>query len=101
MISQGQPCDYADCPHPATVAVRNARWDDDLLCERHAGGLPGQRWSALYGGTPGTVDVLPAVWAGGPVRHWFTHDRDPGIGPMAYEAGAGIVLLELLRPVSS
>jgi hypothetical protein len=39
MIPQGQPCDYADCPHPAAVAVRNMRWDDDLLCERHAGGL--------------------------------------------------------------
>lgn len=57
---------------------------------------PGELWRVDYCGTAGTVRILPARYAGGPVRCWFTHDVDPGCGPMAYEAGAGIVLLELV-----
>jgi hypothetical protein len=58
----------------------------------------GQTHRATYGGTPGTVRILAPLYTGGPVRHWFTHDIDPGFGPMAYEAGAGIVLLEQIAP---
>lgn len=59
---------------------------------------PRELWRCTYGGEPGTVRTLPPQYPSGPVRLWFTYDRDPGFGPMSFYPGAGVVLVERIAP---
>jgi hypothetical protein len=56
-------------------------------CAMAATFVVGERFKARtrIGGAIGTVRVMPPRSPGLSLRFWFSHDVDPGFGPMAYE----------------